>query len=191
MKTLLILTVLLLSELTFSQTVIKGWVLDYYDKTPLSNVKISSNSGVMSDFNGQFEINAEKNPKISFSIAGYIDLIFLCPNKLDTLVCDFYMIAIEPYKPCVADGFIKHVFWKEPICSNYHRKMDKIWIKKRSIDNYTPLNWRLDCLENHKFIENQGGMIMLYQMVFNKSFCDYRKYSESAENDYIYCEIKD
>ena len=190
MKTLLTLTILFLSELTFSQIVIKGRVLDYYDKAPLSNVEIISNVGILSDIDGQFELNVDNKENVSFYFPGYYDLIFLYPDDIDTLVCDLYMISIEPYKLCLADGFIKHIYGKEPICSNYSRKMDKIWIKKRLVDKNTPLNWRLDCLENYGFVEKQNGLRMQYQIVFNEDFFDYRKYREKKEKDYVYCEIK-
>ncbi len=165
----------------YSQIVIKGRALDYIYREPLYDVNIETDDDrVLSDLNGRFYLNSGTKAKIRFSRPGYIDLIFLVSNDIDTLVCDFYMIPIEPYKPCIVFG----------ACSNYSRKMDRLWIKKRRIESHTPLNWRLECLKNYAFIEDQGHFKFKYELVFSQSFYDYRKYGKMAEQDYIICKIE-
>lgn len=191
MRKVLIITVLLLTKLTYSQTVIKGRVLDYYENTPLINIKISNNNqGVLSNHNGDFVLTAVSNSKIHFSFPGLIDLVFNLTENVDTLECKFYMIPIEPYKPCIADGYIKHIFRSEPICSHYHRRMDRIWIKKRKLDRHTPLHWRLDCYNSSIFFMYSGDLKFKYQMIIDYSLIDYRKYHKSNKKDYLHCEIE-
>jgi hypothetical protein len=195
MKTILTISLFILSELVYSQMVIKGRVMDFFDNTPLVNVeiRISPKDAVISDLNGYFLLEIGTNSRLSFSFPGLMDLVFM-PQAIsvDTLECDFYMIPIEPYKPCIADGYIKRTFRPdEPICSNYQRKMDKKWMKTRRLDNYTPLNWRLGPINENVFSEKaQKDLIFEYQISFSSCLKDYRDYDKMTEKDYIYCELK-
>jgi len=182
---------LLFSNLTTAQVLIKGRVVDYFERTALTNIKIeNSEIKTLSDMNGNILMNVVAKGNIKLSSPGYIDLVISYSNLPDTLTCDFYMIRIEPYQLCIADGIVKHFFWKESICSEYERKMDRLWIKTRKLDRNTPLNWRINCLDGNLLIINTMGFKIQYQLRFNMKFVDYRKYSISLEKDYIFCEIK-
>lgn len=79
----LFLTLLFAANNSFSQS-IKGKVLDIDTREPLAFCNVyckATNKGVVTDFNGEFELNAEIGSTISISFVGYDPAIILVKKK--------------------------------------------------------------------------------------------------------------
>jgi len=190
MKILTIITLVFVSNLGFAQVTIKGKIFNYYEEAPCIGVLVENGkNATLSGLHGEFILSVDKNQDVRFSDPDLIDLVFSTSNLPDTLECVVFMISINPYKECIADGIIEHLFWQETICDPYIRRMDRAWKKARKTDFHTPLNWRINSLNQGSFSITNNGLKFSYTMHYNKKLKDYRQYYEATEKDYFYCKI--
>lgn len=105
-KNCLLVLILLLPLISFSQTIISGTVIDQVSKKPLSFASIAvqnSTTGTMSNDVGDFELRLkEGQTEIQISYIGYIDAtITVDPEK------DNYKITLKPYEYKLAEVIVR------------------------------------------------------------------------------------
>ena len=87
-KNLLIITMLILPLLIYSQNLIKGKITDEFGNSMLGVTihSINSNKYSTSDFDGNFEIEAQIGEEISFTMVGMKELVVVAKNPLNVIM---------------------------------------------------------------------------------------------------------